>query len=82
MANKFLDTDHPMFRPLWVRVLIVALCLAWALFEFGGLAFLGLPAGSPFWGMLFLAIGLYAAWAFFVTSRPPGGEGKDGPPQQ
>jgi hypothetical protein len=62
---KLIDTDHPMLRPLWVRILLVAVCLGWAAFEFGLLGFLGLGAGSPAWGFLFLAIGLYAAWAFF-----------------
>lgn len=67
MARKFLDTDHPMFRPLWVRVLVVALCLGWALFE--------LIDGSPFWGVLFGALGVYAAWSFFLAPPGPG----DGP---
>ena len=57
--KKFLDTDHPVFRPLWVRVLIVALCAGWAVLEF--------VTGSPFWGVLFLGLGAYAAWGFFVT---------------
>ena len=56
---KFIDTDHPMLRPLWVRVLLVAVCLGWAAFEFAG--------GSPAWGVGFLALGLYAAWAFFLA---------------
>jgi hypothetical protein len=62
-VKKFLDTEHPMFRPLWVRVLIVALCLGWAAFEF--------VDGSPFWGMIFLGLGGYAAYAFFAASGPP-----------
>jgi hypothetical protein len=70
VSRKFLDTDHPMFRPLWVRVLIVALCLGWAAFEF--------VDGSPFWGVLFGGLGVYAAWGFFVAARPGGGDG----PQQ
>ncbi len=57
--KKFLDVDHPMFRPLWVRVLIVVLCVGWAVFEF--------VAGSALWGAAFLALGIYAAWGFFVT---------------
>jgi hypothetical protein len=61
---KLIDTDHPMLKPLWVRVLLVAICLGWALFEFTG--------GSGAWGMLFLALGLYAAWAFFLA---PSGKG-------
>ena len=58
MSRKFLDTSHPMFRPLWVRVLIVAICLGWAIFEIVG--------GSPLWAMIFGALGAYAAWAFFI----------------
>jgi len=56
--KKFLDTDHPVFRPLWVRVLVVALPLGWGLFEFA--------TASPFWGVLFLGLGGYAGWAFFL----------------
>ena len=70
--KKFIDTGHPMLRPLWVRILLVAICLGWAAFEF--------IDGSPFWGMLFGALGVYAAWGFFVTFPPGGGdsEGADG----
>ena len=62
VKKKFLDTDHPMFRPLWVRILIVAICVGWAIFEF--------TTGSGFWGVLFLALGAYAAWGFFVAFDP------------
>jgi hypothetical protein len=56
--KKFLDANHPMLRPLWVRVLLVALCLGWAVLEFATM--------SPLWGMVFLALGAYAAWGFFL----------------
>jgi hypothetical protein len=79
VAKKFLDTDHPWFRPLWVRILVVALCAGWAALEFGLLRFLGLPAGSPFWGVLFLAIGGYAAYKFFFDFRPQGDAPKPPP---
>ena len=59
---KFLDTEHPMLRPLWVRLLLIAICLGWAVLEF--------VTGSPGWGMLFLALGGYAAWGFFIAPRP------------
>lgn len=68
---KLLDTDHPFFAPRWRRVAIVALTLAWALFEF--------VAGSPFWGVLFGAIGLYAAHAFFIASAPKTPDDEDTP---
>ena len=73
MSRNFLDTDHPMFRPLWVRLLIVALCLGWAAFEF--------IDGSAFWGVLFGALGVYAAWGFFVTFAPGRREG-EGPDEK
>jgi len=56
------DLDHPFFKPLWLRVAIVVVCLGWAAFEFVG--------GSPFWGILFGAIGVYSAYRFFVSFDP------------
>ena len=61
---KFLDPDHPWFRPLWARVLIVALAAGWAVFEF--------VTGSPVWGLVFLALAAYAAWHFFIVFKKPG----------
>ncbi len=66
--GRFLDLDHPFFRPLWIRVLIVAACLGWALVEF--------LAASPFWGVLFGAIGLYAGWHFFFNFNPRSPDGQ------
>lgn len=60
--DRFFDLNNPFFRPLWLRALIVALCLGWAAFEF--------VAASPFWGLLFGAIGLYCGWHFFFNFHP------------
>lgn len=60
--QKFFDLDHPFFKPLWLRVVVVALCLGWAVFEF--------TLGSPGWAMLFGAVGVYSAYRFFVTFAP------------
>ncbi len=60
---KFLDVQHPFFRPLWRRVAVVAVCLGWAVVEF--------VHDAPFWGMLFGALGLYCGWQFFVAFDPP-----------
>lgn len=57
--------DHPWFRPLWRRLLLVTLILAWGLFE--------LISGAPFWAVAFFGIGAYAAWELLLTYRP----GKD-----
>ncbi len=65
MAGKrdFFDFDNPIYKP-WVKALILILCFGWGLFE--------LIAGSPFWAVIFLALGAYCAWGFFL--RKSGGE--------
>ena len=59
---KLLDTDHPFFRPLWIRIAVVAVAAAWAAFEFW--------TGSPWWGGLFLVFAALSAWGFFVDFDP------------
>ncbi len=57
------DPNHPFFRPLWVRVLCVALALAWAAFE--------ASTGAVFWAILFGAAGIYLFVALFVIRKDP-----------
>lgn len=52
---KFLDPNHPFFAKAWVRWVSALFPLFWAGVEF---AF-----QSPFWGVLFAALGAYA---FFI----------------
>lgn len=59
---KFLGTDHSFFKPLWIRVLVVVVTGAWAVFEF--------TTGAPFWGVIFLAFCGFSAWGFFVDFDP------------
>jgi hypothetical protein len=59
---KLIDTDHPFFRPLWIRVLIVVVTGGWAIFEFA--------TGAPFWGIVFLAFSGVSAWGFFFDFDP------------
>lgn len=65
---------EPFFRPLWRRIAVVAVCLAWATFEFAG--------GAPFWGTLFAGIGLYAVWQLFFVYEPGPGREESGKDQQ
>jgi hypothetical protein len=67
---KLVDPSHPFYAPLWRRVVIVAVALGWAIFEF--------VSGGPFWGILFGAIGLYCAWAFFVAFPGPDPDDRPG----
>lgn len=56
------DHEHPFFRPLWRRVLVVVACAAWAAFEFA--------MGSTGWGTAALAFTAYALWQFFYLYKP------------
>ncbi len=49
-----IEPEHPIYRPLWVRLLIVGLLAGWSALE--------LTKGSPFWGMIAGGVGLFAAW--------------------
>jgi len=53
------DRSHPWMQPLWVRVTILVICIAWCIVEFAG--------GSPFWGVLAGGAAGYALWTFFLS---------------
>lgn len=57
------DLQVPFFIPVWRRVLTVGITLGWAVFE--------VLTGSPGWGLLFGAAGLYAFYGFFIAWTPP-----------
>ncbi len=59
---QILDPTDPFYRPRWRRVAIVAVTLGWAIFEFA--------TGSPFWGILTGALGLYCLNALFIAYQP------------
>jgi hypothetical protein len=59
---NFLGLRHPFFRPLWRRLLTVALVLGWALFELSG--------GHLLWAGLFGGLGILAAVEFFLLYDP------------
>ena len=60
------DVQTPFFRPLWRRIAVTGVCLAWAAME--------MATGAVMWASLFGAAGLYLAWQFFVVFDP----GSDG----
>ncbi|MET3599530.1 hypothetical protein [Martelella mangrovi] len=64
MAGKIdwresLNLKHPSLKPLWIRVLAVAVCGGWAVAE--------IFIGSPYWSILFGAAAAYMAYAFFIS---------------
>lgn len=62
------DSEHPFFRPLWRRVVVVAVCLVWAVFEFA--------VGEPLWGVIMMGFAGYAIWQLFISYAPPPVEGQ------
>jgi hypothetical protein len=59
---KFFDLQHPFYKPLWIRVLITAVCLGWTVVELLG--------GNVFWAILFGSVGVYAFYQFFIAFNP------------
>ncbi|PCJ89080.1 MAG: hypothetical protein COA52_12635 [Hyphomicrobiales bacterium] len=59
-----INVQLPFFKPLWRRIATVVICLGWGTFEF--------VDGSPFWGVLFVGLGLICAYEFFVAFNPDG----------
>ena len=68
---KLIDPQDPFYRPIWLRIVITAACLGWAVVE--------LTSGTVFWAILFGAAGAYCAWQFFVIFDPDRGDEEDKP---
>ena len=64
------DVQTSFFRPLWRRMAVTTVCLAWAVMEGA--------TGAVFWAILFGAAGLYLAWQFFVVFDPAPDGDEDG----
>lgn len=59
---KLFDFDHPFFKPLWIRVAVVAVAAGWGVFEF--------VSGAPFWGMIFVGAAALAFHGLFISFNP------------
>lgn len=53
------NLKHPSLKPLWIRVLAVALCGGWAIAE--------IFVGSLYWSALFGVAAAYMAYVFFIS---------------
>lgn len=58
------DLNHPFYRPLWRRVLLVAVTGAWACYE-------NFWTKDPMWMVLTAGIFVYAAWVFLIKWVDP-----------
>jgi hypothetical protein len=55
--------DHPFYRPLWVRLALIAVTGGWAAFEI-------FVTGQEMWTIIAVAAFLYCLWAFFIAWKP------------
>ncbi|MBB4004371.1 hypothetical protein [Aurantimonas endophytica] len=60
MASK--EAQHPFYRPLWVRITIVAVVIGWSVLEWVN--------DEPIWGVLTAGIAAWGIWMFFITYDP------------
>ncbi|WP_313613085.1 hypothetical protein [Agrobacterium sp.] len=60
---QLIDTNHPIYRPLWVRLLIVVSCTAWSLIEF-------FITQDAFWGTIVGGVAAYSAYMLLFTFKP------------
>ena len=67
--KSLFEVRHPCFRPLWRRVVVTAMCLAWALFELSNEAYA--------WAAIFGACGVHLFLQFFVKFDPADYEPRD-----
>jgi len=66
---QLIDPNHPFYRPLWIRIAIVAVCLGWAIVE--------ASTREPFWAIIVGALGIYSAYKLLLTFSPQPLEGPD-----
>jgi len=59
---KLIDTDHPFFRPLWIRIALFGFTLAWTGFE--------LWNGEYIWAAIIGAFAALSFWGFFIDFDP------------
>lgn len=59
---QIIDPQHEFYRPLRVRIAVVAVCAAWFLFE--------LYLGPSFWLVIIGALTVYTAWVLIVRFEP------------
>ena len=62
--KRLFDVQLPFFIPLWRRIVLVVLCLGWALVEWRG--------DNQLWAVLFGTLGVYCAHQFFFAFDPKG----------
>ena len=67
------DRDHPFFRPLWRRIAIVLVCVAWTVWENF--------YGDQLWFTMAAGMTIYGAYVYLWAYRAPPPAVEEAPPQ-
>jgi hypothetical protein len=57
---KIIDRDHPFYKPLWRRVVLVGVLAGWVAFEI-------FVTKEPMWITVSLGLLAISAWLFLLT---------------
>jgi hypothetical protein len=63
---KFIDHDHPFYKPLWRRLIIVAVTALWAVFEV-------FVSGEGLWVAVSCGVFAISVWTFLIDWKPSSG---------
>ena len=67
--SKLFDVQLAFFRPLWRRIVLVAMCFTWAGLEYSW--------GNQGWALVFIGIGSYLTHQLFIAFAPPEEDAKE-----
>jgi hypothetical protein len=62
---KIIDREHPFYRPLWRRIVLVGGLAGWSAFEV-------FVTKEPMWMSVALGLLAVSAWVFLITWPKPG----------
>ena len=57
---RFKEQSHPFYKPLWVRLVIVAVVAFWLVFEY-------VQSSASLWTMVAAGFLAYSIYMFFIT---------------
>jgi hypothetical protein len=61
---KIIDRDHPFYKPLWRRIVLVCVLAAWSVFE-------TFVTHEPLWSTIAIGLFVICVWQFLITWPKP-----------
>jgi hypothetical protein len=61
---KIIDRDHPFYKPLWRRIVLICVLAGWSAFEI-------FFTKEPMWMAVAVGLLVISAWQFLITWPKP-----------